>query len=155
MSGVDIGAPIDREKWINAITLVLMSLCVCVSVSTFIHFPWMFSPTDTIFFYNGLDNTEWASFISDLHTKLRTIGRGIPGFAIASPCGAWGCGWTICLLYDGPFAGGWFLKKWQLVCKFGIVERILFILFWSSSCLSVFLHYLSFACHFPVSMFLL
>ena len=35
--------------------------------------------------------------------------------------------------------------KWQLVCNFGVVERILFL---SIFCLSVLVHYLSFACYF-------
>ena len=34
-----------------------------------------------LLFDNGLDNTEWASFISYLHTKLRIISREIQGFA--------------------------------------------------------------------------
>ena len=33
---------------------------------------------------------------------------------------------TTCLLYDSPLLGLCFLK-WQLVCSFGTVEKILFI----------------------------
>ena len=62
------------------------------------------------FLNNGFDNTEWASFISDLHVKLRIISRGVPGFATASPCGVWGHGWTTCLLFDGPLSGLCFSK---------------------------------------------
>ena len=57
--------------------------------------------------------TDWiicyvASIISNLHAKLRIIGRRVPGFATGSHCGVWGRGWTTCLLYDGPLLGLFF-----------------------------------------------
>ena len=59
----------------------------------------------SFFLNNGLDNTEWASLISDLHTKLRITSMGVPEFATGFPCYVCGRGWTICLLYDGPLSG--------------------------------------------------
>ena len=53
--------------------------------------------------HNGLDNIQWAYFILDLLTKLRIINRIVPGFATGSPCSVGYCGWTTCLLNDGPF----------------------------------------------------
>ena len=99
---------------------------------------------------NGLDNIQWVCFISDLHTKLRTISRMVPGFATGSPSGIWGRELTICLLYDGPLLGLCFFK-WHLVCNFGIGERI----FVSITCLSVFVHYRSFFLLFFLYIFLL
>ena len=81
------------------------------TVSTFIHPTCMFPPTD------GLDNTEWAYFLSDLHTKLIRAHRRVPGFATGSPCGAWGRGWNICVMYDGQLSGLGFLKNnsWYVI----------------------------------------
>ena len=36
------------------------------------------------FLNNGLDSIQWASFISDLHTKLSIINMRIPDFATVS-----------------------------------------------------------------------
>ena len=80
--------------------------------------PLNFSAHGQSFLNNGLDNTEWASFILDLHTKFRMISREVPGFAYGSPCGVWGRGWTTCPLF-------WY--------------------FLSITCLSVFFHYPSVA----------
>ena len=85
------------------------------AVSTFINLPWMFLPMDI--FNNGLDNIQWASFISDSHTKLSTISRRLPRFAIGSTFGVSGRGWTT---FDSVFL------TWHLVCNFGIVERIFY-----------------------------
>ena len=41
------------------------------------------------FLNNRLDNTEWAFFISDLHTRIKIICRGVPGFATGFPCCVW------------------------------------------------------------------
>ena len=87
-------------------------------VFIFIHLPWMFPPTDIPFLNNGLDDTEWASFISDLHAKLRIINREVPGFATGSPCGVWDRGWK----YHLPHVcwstfGSFFLKNnsWYVI----------------------------------------
>ena len=63
--------------------------------------------------------------MSDLHTKLRIIGRGVPGLATDSPCGLWGLGWTSYLLRGGPLLGLGF--KWELMCKFAYSDEQLFI----------------------------
>ena len=60
--------------------------------------PWMFLPTDILFW-----TTDLIIYNSLLNIML-----------------------TTCLLYDGQLLGLCFLK-WQLVCNFGTVERILFI----------------------------
>ena len=54
-------------------------------------------------FNKGLDNIQWASFISDVHTNFRIISRRVPGFEISFPCGVWGRGWTTCLLFRHMF----------------------------------------------------
>ena len=59
----------------------------------------------TIALKNGSDNIQWASYISDLRTRLRVISRSISGFATGFPCGIWGRGWTTILLYGGPILG--------------------------------------------------
>ena len=51
------------------------------------------------FLNNEFDNTKWASFISDLHAKLRILSRGVTGFATDSPWGVWCRGWTTCLFF--------------------------------------------------------
>ena len=94
--------------------------------SIFMHLPWMILPMDILFFNNGFDDIQWASFISDWHAKLRIIGRRVPGFATGSPCGGWGCEWTTCLLYDGPLLSLCFLE-WHLMCYDGIVSACLYI----------------------------
>ena len=91
----------------------------------------------TLFSNNGLNNTEWAPFLSGLHTKHMIIYRVFPGFATCPPCGVWCRGWTTCLMYDGTLSGVW-ISKIKLVCNFGIVGGILFILFFICLCLSVF-----------------
>ena len=55
------------------------------------------------FLNNGLDNTQWASSISDLYTKLRIINRRFSGFATGPPCGVWR--WTISRV--GNYATAW------------------------------------------------
>ena len=40
------------------------------------------------FLNNGLDNTEWASFIPGLHTKL-IINMGVPGFVTGPLSSFW------------------------------------------------------------------
>ena len=62
-----------------------------------------------------------ATGISDLHTKLKMINRGVPGLATGNARGFEVRGWTTFLMYYGPLLGLWFLN----VCNFGIVERIL------------------------------
>ena len=100
--------------------------------STFIHLPWMFTPTDN-HLNNGLDNAEWASFNSDLQTKLGIISRGVPGFATGSPYSVWGREWTTCLLYDGPLSGLCF-SKITVGMQCGMVERILIIIILVITC---------------------
>ena len=99
------------------------------------------------FLNNGLNNTECASFLSGLHTKIRIINRVFSGFATCPPCGVWCRGCTTCLMYDGTLSGVW-CSKIKLVCNFGILERILFIIVFICLCLNVFLHCPSFACCF-------
>ena len=114
------------------------------TVSIFIpQLPWMFLPTDIVYFNNGLNNIQWASYISDLRTRLRIISRRVPGFVTGSACGVWGREWTTCLLNDGLLLS-LCSSKWQLVYYCTMVERI----FLSLSCLSVFVHYPNFACYF-------
>ena len=44
-------------------------------------------------------------FISDLHTKLRIINRGVSGLATDSPCSVWGHGfYTMYLIGISPLA---------------------------------------------------
>ena len=50
------------------------------TVSTFIFLIRIYLPTE-FFLNNGLENIQWASFISELHAKLRTFNRRVPGFA--------------------------------------------------------------------------
>ena len=98
------------------------------------------------FLNNGLDNTEWDSLISDLYSKLRIISRGVLSFDTGSPCGVWGRGWITRLLYVGPRLGPWF---W--FCNYGIVKRILLIIFFYHYLVLVcFFHLPSFACFFPL-----
>ena len=71
---------------------------------------------------HGLDNIQWASFISDLHSKLKKISGSLQALQLVllamfgavyeplAPC---------MMVYYWVFM--FFI--WQLVCKFGIVER--------------------------------
>ena len=48
--------------------------------------------------------TDWTCCHGPhLHAILRIISRGVSGLATDSHCGAWGRGWTTCLLHDSPF----------------------------------------------------
>ena len=47
----------------------------------------------TFFSNKRLDKTEWAAFISDLHTKLRIISRGVPDYADWFSLQRMGRGW--------------------------------------------------------------
>ena len=116
--------------------------------STFIHLPWTFPPKD-IFVNNGLHNTVWASFISDLHTKFRIISRGVPCFATGSPCGR---GRTTRLLCDGPLSGLW-LSKLTVGMSLWNGGEDLIMFFLSISCHSVFLHYPGFVMLFFFSVY--
>ena len=96
----------------------------------------------TILMKNGLLHRTFS--IWDLHTILRIISRGFPGFRTYYPCGVWGRGWGTCLLYDDPIFG---LFNSQLLLKFDIVWRDFsfdFLLY------SYFIHYPSFAHYFPL-----
>ena len=73
--------------------------------------------------------------------------RLIPSYSAGSPIGVWGREWTTCLLYDGSLLGLCF-SKWYLMCNFGIVDRILYYLYQLISCLSVLVHYPTFAGYF-------
>ena len=82
--------------------------------------------------------TDWTIYhdlpLADSHTMIRIISRSVPGLATDSPHSIWGHRWITCLLYGGPLSGLCFLN-WQLICKFGVVERNLLLISCLYSCL--------------------
>ena len=76
------------KQWIVVTTYFSMKDS-CTRVSVYVYYPVY---------------TQLVSFISELHSKLRTISRRISGLASGSLGGVWGHGWTTCLLYDGPLS---------------------------------------------------
>ena len=75
-----------------------------VIVSIFIRPPRIFMSREFLF-ENGLDKLSSALFLSNLHTKLRIINRGVRGLGTDSPCGVWSRGWITLFLYDGSRLG--------------------------------------------------
>ena len=73
------------------------------TVSAHIHIPRMFLSVD--YLYKKWIGQVTSPSLSDFHTILRKIRRGVPGLATGSPCGVWNHGWTTCLLCDGPLLG--------------------------------------------------
>ena len=53
----------------------------------------------------GLEKLPRSSVIWDLNIILGIISMGVQGLATDSSCDVWGCGWSTCLLYDGPLLG--------------------------------------------------
>ena len=105
------------------ITCLLLMCGYCFYIDPL---PFYFSTQGHSFLNNGLD-TEWASFVSYLHTKLRIMSRGV-----------WLCN-RFSLWHLGPWmkhlppvrwstSGLWF-SKIIVDMYFGIVEGILFIIF--------------------------
>ena len=128
VSRKSFGCPV----WDVGINYLVWMIKVLYTVSR-VCFPKMFLPTD-ILLSNGLGNLSCTSPISESHTVLR---KEVRGLAADSPCRVWGCGWTPCFLYvyGGPICGLHF-QKWQLACKFDIMERNLLL-----NCLA-FTHFL-------------
>ena len=89
------------------------------TVSAYICLPRMSLPMDSLLFKKGLDKLLLSSFISDVHSKLSIINRGIPGLVTESPCSLGDRGSTTCLVYNDPLLG--LCLKQQFQCKSDIV----------------------------------
>ena len=92
------------------------------------------------FFNNGLDNSEWASFISNLHDKSAGEFHNSKLFLLAA-FGATEEPLVSCMMVHFCF------QILQFVFNFEKVDRILVICMLSISCLSLCLHYTIFACY--------
>ena len=97
---------------------IIEMMNIWASVSTFIQLFLVFC-LSAFFSNNGLHNLAYASLISNSHTKLGIISRGVPGLATDFP------GWIDRQLYGGSNFNFVFLKL-QLMYKFGIVKRIFY-----------------------------
>ena len=98
------GCPIPD---VDYLCLLCIDFCVWDAVSTFNHLPRMFLSTDFAFWI-----TDWTCCHGPyLHAILRIISRSVSGLATDSPCGAWGRGWTTCLLHDSPLFGSHFKMR--------------------------------------------
>ena len=71
------------------------SFCTCLSHGNV-------SVHGSSFRKNELNKIPRATSLWYLHTILRIISKGVPDWAIDSPCGVWDRGWTTCFLCDGP-----------------------------------------------------